>query len=416
LKRNGSLIAAVLAVAALAAVLVATTAQARTGRSKAPSGTITLSGWASSPAETQRLQKVVADFQQKYPAIHVNYSPVNGDYPTAMLAKFAARTPPDVFYVDSNVIPDWIKQGVLEPLNSYVASSKFDTTKFYPPLLNAFKSGDGKLYGFPKDWSALAMESNNGMLGKAGIKHSPATWSQLQAAAQQIKSSNAVPGGAPMCLAADWARLLAFVYQNGGTFLNASKTAATVDTAAVKGAVNFYVNFVKTGLAQTPAQLGVGWCGEALGKQKAAIIFEGNWLLPYMHDTFPGVSYGISQLPKGKTFGNLAFTVSYSMAKDSKNKPAAWTLIQYLVGRQGMATWTSLGLAMPTRTDIKAVGGRKAFLGQANYTHAWQFAPGFSKVMDSAGNELSAVFSGSESVDTMLKKIQDLANQTLKSG
>ena len=409
-------LASILGLAAAVTVLAVAAAQGGTARTKAPSGTITLSGWASSPAETTLLQKVVADFEKKYPSIHVNYAPINGDYPTAMLAKFAARTPPDVFYVDSNVIPDWIKQGVLQPLDSYVKASKFDTTKFYPALLNAFKGKDGKLYGFPKDWSALAMETNNGMLGKAGIRTAPTTWAQLQAAAQKLKSSNAVSGGAPLCLAADWARLLAFVYQNGGTFLNAKKTAATVDTAAVKGAVNFYVNFVKTGLAQTPAQLGVGWCGEALGKQKAAIIFEGNWLLPYMHDTFPGVSYGVSQLPKGKTFGNLAFTVSYSMAKDSKNKPAAWTLIQYLVGRQGMATWTSLGLAMPTRSDIKAVGGRRAFLGQANYTHAWQFAPGFSKVMDSAGNELSAVFSGSESVDTMLKKIQDLANQTLKSG
>ncbi len=414
MKRKGSLFAALLTALALGVVLVATSAQA-TPR-KGPSGTVTLAGWASSPAETSLLQKVIAGFEKKYPSIHVNYAPINGDYPTAMLARFAARTPPDVFYVDSNVIPDWIKQGVLQPLDSYVKSSKFDTSKFYPALLNAFKGTDGKLYGFPKDWSALAMESNNGMLGKAGVHKAPATWAQLQVAAQRLKASSAVPGGAPLCLPADWARLLAFVYQNGGSFLNAKKTAATVDTPAVKGAVDFYVNFVKTGLAQTPAQLGVGWCGEALGKQKAAIIFEGNWLLPYMKQTFPNVSYGISPLPKGKTFGNLAFTVSYSMAKDSKNKPAAWTLIQYLVGKQGMTTWTSLGLAMPTRTDVKVVGGRRAFLGQADYTHAWQFAPGFSKVIDSSGNELSAVFSGSESVDTMLKKIQDLANQTLKTG
>src|SRR5256886_4575646 len=103
------------------------------------------------------------------------------------------------------------------------------------------------------------------------------------------------------------------------------------------------------------------------------------------------------------------------MARDSKNKPAAWTLIQYLVGRQGMSTWTSLGLAMPTRTDIKAIGGRRAFLGQAKDTPARQIAPGFSKEMDSAGNQLSAVVSGSESGDTTLNKIPDLANQTLKT-
>ena len=33
-----------------------------------------------------------------------------------MLAQFAARKPPDVFYVDSNVAAGLDKQGVLEPL------------------------------------------------------------------------------------------------------------------------------------------------------------------------------------------------------------------------------------------------------------------------------------------------------------
>lgn len=397
------------------AVVLATTAQGRTTRAQAASGTVTLSGWASSPAETQLLQKVIANFEKKYPAIDVNYAPINGDYPAAMLAKFAARTPPDVFYIDSNVVLDWIKQGVLQPLDSYVKQSKLDTAKFYPSLLSAFKGSDGKIYGFPKDWSPLAMETNNGMLGKAGVQI-PKTWAQLQTAAEKLQSSGAIPGGAPLCLSADWARLLAFVHQNGGSFLNAKRTAATVDTPAVAGAVNYYVGLVKAGLAKTPAQLGVGWCGEALGKEKAAIIFEGNWLLPYMRETFPRIGYGVSPLPKGKQAGNLAFTVSYSMAKDSKNKAAAWTLLSYLVSQPGMKTWTSLGLALPSRSDVSPPGGRKAFLGQAPAARAWQFAPGFSKVMDSAGNELNAVFSGDETVAQMLKKIQDLATQTLRNG
>ena len=38
---------------------------------------------------------------------------------------------------------------------------------------------------------------------------------------------------------------------------------------------------------------------------------------------------------KGKVNGNLGFTVSYSMAKDSTNKPAAWTLLSWLTGKAG---------------------------------------------------------------------------------
>ena len=59
----------------------------------------------------------------------------------------------------------------------------------------------------------------------------------------------------------------------------------TVNSAATRATVNWYVGLINRGLAGTPAQLGVGWCGEALGKEKAAIVFEGNWALPFMART-----------------------------------------------------------------------------------------------------------------------------------
>ena len=329
-----------------------------------------------------------------------------------MLAQFAARKPPDVFYLDSNVAPDWIKQGVLEDLTPWIQRYKFRTQPFYPRLLSAFQQ-DGKTYGFPKDWSPLGMQTNNAMLQAAGVQ-APTTWATLRTAAQALRTKNAVPGGRPICLNPGWDRLLAFVYQNNGAFLSADKKKAVVDSAANREAVNFYVGLIKDGLAGTPPQLGVGWCGEALGKEKAAIIFEGNWVIPTMTNDFPSVRYTNNPMIRNKTQGNLAFTVSYSIAKDSKNKAAAWTLLTYLTGKEGMATWVSKGLALPSRSDVKPVAGRNAFLQAAPNARPWQFAPGFSKVMTVAGNELTAVIEGKQSVDAMLKKIQTEATNTLR--
>ncbi len=73
------------------------------------------------------LQKVIARFEKTHPTIKVDYSVINGDYPTAMTARFAAHNPPDVFYVDSSLAPTWAAQGVLQPLNSYIKSSKYNT-------------------------------------------------------------------------------------------------------------------------------------------------------------------------------------------------------------------------------------------------------------------------------------------------
>jgi multiple sugar transport system substrate-binding protein len=402
---------ALLAAAVLGAAVFIAGAQARVEiQHSAKKTTVTLTGWASSPAETAALRTTIRGFEKSHPTFTVNYAPINGDYPAAMLAKFAARKPPDVFYVDSNVAPDWMSQGVLEPLDSYVKKTHFNTKAFFPRLLSAFKY-KAHIYGFPKDWSPLAMETNNAMMAKAGVKP-PKTWAQLKTVAQKVKAANPGPG-APLCIDPDWARLLAFVYQNKGSFLNAKKTAPTVKSAAVRGAINYYAGFQKDGLSGTHDKLGVGWCGEALGKEKAAIIFEGNWVVGYMHDTFPNVKYTISPMPKGKVNGNLGFTVSYSMGKNTKNKNAAWTLLSYLVGKQGMHLWTQQGIALPSRSDVKVPAGRSAFLKQAGFAHPWQFAPHFSKVIDTANNELQAYFQGKESLDDMLNKIDAAARDAL---
>jgi len=380
-----------LVLATLCAVVA--TAQAATRSAKAI--TVSLSGWSSGPDEDALLQQVVNEFQKTHPNIKVDYSVINGDYTTAMTARFAAHNPPDVFYVDSSLLSTWAQQGVLQPLNNYISASKYNVNKFFPSLLATFKVG-GTVYGFPKDWSPLAMEINKGLLGKVHSK-APTNWAQLTAVAQAMANQNAVPGGKPICLSADWARMLPFIFQNGGSLAN-------VTSAKAAAAVSFYVGLIQKGLAQTPDKLGVGWCGEALGKEKAAIIFEGNWLLPFMKSTYPGIQYGIFPMIKNKQQGNLAFTVSYSMAKDAKNKAAAWTLLSWLTGKAGQKMWVSKGLALPSRSDVPAIGGRKAFLDAAPSARGWEF-PNFTNTYTVMNNDLSAVITGGKTVPAMLNDV-----------
>jgi multiple sugar transport system substrate-binding protein len=383
--RKWLLFLAVITAALVAAVLTAGS-QAKTAAT-----TVTLNGWQSSPAEEELLGKVVKAFERSHPNIKVNYSSFN-NYQATMLAKFSARKPPDVFYVDVADFADWVRQGVLEPLDKYAAKSKFKSKPFYKNLLNSFKY-KGKIYGYPKDWSSLGMEVNTRLLGSNPV---PTTWAQLRTVASRLN----VPNGKPICLSADWARLMAFVYQAGGNGQFRSATSAPFRTA-----VNYYVGLIKDGLAATPDKLGSGWCGEAFGKERAAIAFEGNWMFPVMKD-FPSVQFRTAPLPKGKTRGNLAFTVSYSMARDSKHKQAAWELLKYLTGPKGMRSWTSLGLALPARSDVKPVAGRGAFVRYPNFTHGWGNQVQFRHVWnDVANNELTAVIEGKESVNEMLQKI-----------
>jgi multiple sugar transport system substrate-binding protein len=355
---------------------------------------VTFAGWSSGPDEDALDQQMANAFNATHKNIHVSWTVINGNYGDVMTARFAAHNSPDVFYVDSSVIGSWEKQGVIQPLNSFVSKSHYNTKAFYPKLLGAFKRGQ-TIYGFPKDWSPLATEVNNSLFARAGVTV-PKTWAQLKSAAQTMVQKGIAKH--PICLSADWARMGAFMYQNGGSLTK------NVTSKANAAAVNFYVGLLKSGLAYTPPS--GSWCGQELGQGHAAIIFEGNWVLPYMKSTYPNVHYGVRPMVKGKTNGNLAFTVSWSMAKDSKNKQAAWTVLSWLVGKKGEKLWMSKGLALSPRSDVKSIGGRGPFLAAAPYAHGWGFGnPFFSNAYTVMGNDLNAVISGSKSTQQMLSDV-----------
>jgi multiple sugar transport system substrate-binding protein len=373
-------------------VLLAATAQAGMKTQKVTN--VTFAGWSSGPDEDALDQQMANAFNATHKNIHVSWTVINGNYGDVMTARFAAHNSPDVFYVDSSVIGSWEKQGVIQPLNSFVSKSHYNTKAFYPKLLGAFKRGQ-TIYGFPKDWSPLATEVNNSLFARAGVKV-PKTWAQLKSAAQTMVQKGIAKH--PICLSADWARMGAFMYQNGGSLTK------NVTSKANAAAVNFYVSLLKSGLAYTPPS--GSWCGQELGQGHAAIIFEGNWVLPYMKSTYPNVHYGVRPMVKGKTNGNLAFTVSWSMAKDSKNKQAAWTVLSWLVGKKGEKLWMSKGLALSPRSDVKSIGGRGPFLAAAPYAHGWGFGnPFFSNAYTVMGNDLNAVISGSKSTQQMLSDV-----------
>ena len=404
-----------LGVAAVVSLVVVLSAAGGTGpaakSSKSATTTVTLSGWASSPAETAALRAVIRTFERQNRGIRVQYSPISGDYDAAMLSRFAAKRPPDVFYVESLDFHDYLP--ALEPLGKYIRQSGYSTSPFYGRLLNAFRS-KGQVYGFPKDWSSLGLIVNTRMTRAAGVTRAPANWAQLATALRRIQSSNAVPGGAPACLSLDWARILAFMIQNKGHFITNGR--ATVNSAANRQTLNTYLGWLRSGLAKTPGQLGVGWCGEALGKEKAAVVIEGNWIIGYMGTDFPNVNFAVWPMVRNKQAGNLGFTVAYAIGKDSRRKQQAWRLLRFLVGKQGMGIWTRGGIALPSRRDVRVPAGRANLAKAAPVSRPWQFGAGFQKVIDAAGNELTATFEGKQTVDAMLRKIQALVAEQLRRG
>ncbi len=95
-------------------------------------------------------------------------------------------------------------------------------------------------------------------------------------------------------------------------------------------------------------------------------------------------------MPQGTEQATLGFTVSYSIGVDSANQDAAWVLLQYLTGPEGMTTWTEGGVANPSRQDVPAAAGKEILVDGAAYAHPWSFIPGFSAINDAFNNAMTA--------------------------
>lgn len=374
---------------------------------------LVLMGWSSSPAENERLQQMVDTYNAANPATNWILSQVP-DYDTKLQVSIAGGSPPDAFYVDAFKFFDLQGANALDNGNEKIENPD----GFVANLKNAFVA-DGQFYCPPKDFSTLALEYNTDMFDAAGLEYPTAdwTWQDLEDAAAKLTNKDAGVYG--MVITPDMARWLAFLYQAGGSVYNEDATQMTINSPEALEAMNFYAGLVKKGYAVQPSDVSTGWPGEALGQGKAAMVVEGNWIMSFMKDQFPDTKFGVSELPAGPAQkATMSFTVCYAAPAAGKNLAESWKMINYLTGNEGMAAWTGLGLAMPTRTDLQApwveqYPEQKPFMDGATYSYPWQFVSGFQAVLDTMNSGLQQVFAGMATPEQVLAEAEQVGNSVL---
>ncbi|GIN84901.1 ABC transporter substrate-binding protein [Heyndrickxia sporothermodurans] len=374
---------------------------------------ITLAGWGSSPEETDLLEQVLKDFESKHPNIKVKHEVIADQYMDVIKTRLIGGEGPDVFYLDAVEAPALIDTGVVEPLNEYVKDD-FDVEDFEKPLIDAFKK-DGKYYGFPKGYSTLALFYNKKMLKEAGVEV-PKTWDELREASKKLTKGNKVYGFGQN---PELARTYFIAESNGGKVV-ADNKANFADSKVVEALQPYVDQHLKDKSAAQPKDVGADWTGEMFGQGKAAMVLEGNWAIPYLDSTFKDIDYGMAEVPtiNGKK-GTMAFTVAYVMNAASEKKEAAWELMSYLTGKEGMETWTSKGFELPSRKSVAEKLGydkdelRGALVAGASYATVWSNGSNLPIIFNNFNNQFVNAYLGKESLDKALKEAQDTANKEI---
>jgi multiple sugar transport system substrate-binding protein len=356
-----------------------------------------LMGFSSSPAEDQQLSAILDAYNEQSPNSAV-FSP-QPEYDTTLQAALAGGQPPDVFYVDSSRLPDFVESGVLASAEGMIE----DEDDFYPALVEAFTYND-TFWCPPKDFSTLALQYNVGMLEEAGVEP-PTTWEELEGAAEALTTDDTTG----LVLGTEYPRWGAFMFQAGGSVTDDEFTQMTIDSEENRTAFEFLEQLHADGYAASAPDLDAGWPGEAFGLETAAMTIEGNWIVGAMENDFPDVEWDTVELPVGPEGpGTLAFTVCYAVAENAANPEASWDLVNFLVSQEQQLEYTQNFPVMPSRESLaddwlEANPELEPYLNAVEYARPFQFVPGFQGVLDTLNDGIQGISQGNRTVDEVLQ-------------
>jgi multiple sugar transport system substrate-binding protein len=156
------------AAATTAAPAAATTAKAPAA---ATGEKVTIKYQLWDDAQLPFYQECATAFTKANPNITVEVKQLGwGDYWDGLAAGFATGNVPDVFTDHLAKYPDWIKSGVIIPIDDFVAKDGWDLKQYQTGLADLWVSPEGKRYGLPKDWDTIALVTDANKLDKAGVK------------------------------------------------------------------------------------------------------------------------------------------------------------------------------------------------------------------------------------------------------
>ena len=381
--------------------------------------TIVFSGWGDE-TEQQIYRDSIERFNAVYPNVTVDFQPIPADFQTKMKAAMAGGTAADVFYVDDQLMAAFGPTGQLLPLDDYMKEAGVSRSDFIPALMSIFTL-DGQTYALPKDWGTLGLVYLPEAFAAAGIPEPTAdwTWDDLKAAAEAIQATGTYGG---FCQNADWARFAPWAFGNGGAYVSPDFSTAMVDTPEIREAAAFVTEMKASGAIVTAADVGAGWCGEAIGKKLVGMTYEGGWMVNFMRQDYADVEWKAVPLPAGPQ-GNadVIFTNGIGVNAATQYPKAAAALAIFLTSRENQAEIVKTGFAYsthPDQIDLVVDPNDKAIAqgGLFDLTRVAYWGPNTGKVNDAVSKALERVYLGDQTVDESFAQAQDESAEFLTGG
>lgn len=349
--------------------------------------TLTLLHWGD-PAENRVVQNLVDEYTRTNPRVRI-LRIHSSDMRSKLKTMMAAGTPPDLFYLPPDLLPELAQLKLITPIDEFLESdfkaggrAWFDD--YFPVLLQAFRYdtqkqqvGAGPLYGLPKDFSTPVFYVNVDLFERAGvdwkrIQEQGWTWAEFEEVAARIRALNDLPEfqdrtifGTVFELWDDTIRQVIWTY--GGDFFalrpdgTRDFSDVTLDEPPAVEALSMIrrmrqetrTAFNATGIAKDGAQ-------EFVNGNIGSDGPVGRWKVPRFTSDMK-FRWDVVPVPyKSKEHQSaLLFLNAWTISAGTEHPEEAFKLMKFLCGPVGAVQQSRLGLAIP---PLKSVAFSPDFL------------------------------------------------------
>ncbi|WP_223592435.1 ABC transporter substrate-binding protein [Neobacillus bataviensis] len=302
--------------------------------SKQEDVTLTMGSWRTE--DTEAYKTVIAEFNKKYPNIHIEFKPSkNTEYNTLLNTALQSGEGPDLIhlrpYGSGISLGD---EGFLEPLNGLKGLDTFDKE-----LLQASQSKDGKQYGVPLNISTTQIFYNKAIFKKYKLDV-PKTWDEFIKVADTLKSKKVTP----IAYGTKESWLLSLLHGMVGPGQFGGK-ATIDDLVSGKKQLND-PSIVKSFevlkdldkyFPENSQGLGMDDIRTLFATEQAAMLPMGSWEIQQIRSLNPDLDFGFFPIPSA-TGGNPTVTRwvdgSYALNAKSKHKEEAKKFLEFMTTKE----------------------------------------------------------------------------------
>ena len=312
---------------------------------------------------TKELNSLVGGFEQAHPNIKVSIEPETSSASIAgqiQQDEVSGKTP-DVVQDSFNDLKFMASSLKAADLTKVAGASRlaalFGGPTPYATAVTRLAEINGDVYGIPWTLSTPILFYNSGLFTKAGITAAPATWSQVQADALQIKSKTGADGLVNGCIGSaasgsDWC-LQALLDSAGGSVMNSAQTALTFSSAGNVQALTTMQGLTKSGAM---VNLSSAQALAAFASGKLAMILNTSALASSLLAAAGGhFTIKATELPGYGTTASIptnSGSALFLLSQDTGKQEAAFELMQWLTSPSSETSITTNVGYPPLRPGI----------------------------------------------------------------